>query len=314
MVKKTHEEFISQMKLINENIEILTTYEKDNIKVLCKCKKCGFEWWSSPSNLLQHKGCKQCHFDNMRKDRLKSHEQFVAEIYEKNKDIEILSKYNGAKNKIECKCLIHNEKFFINASHLLKGQTSCKQCVQNKSHLTNLKSHDQFVQELIIINPDIELIGEYDGVKTPICVKCLKCGHSWSPVPNSLLHGYGCPQCRISKGEKQVEKYLIQNNIKYEHIKKFPDLRNIKPLSYDFYLPSYNLLIEYQGQFHDGSTSIAPREKYLDRQQKNDRIKKDYAQKNDYNLLEIWYYDFDNIEVILDEYLYNLKNPVTTTA
>ena len=37
MVRKTNDQFISQMRTINENIEILTEYEKDNIKVKCKC-------------------------------------------------------------------------------------------------------------------------------------------------------------------------------------------------------------------------------------------------------------------------------------
>lgn len=314
MVRKTHEQFIAQMKAINENIEILTEYEKDNIKVLCRCKVCGFEWWSSPSNLLQRKGCKQCHFNNMKRDRLKPHEQFVSELYKINKNIKVLGGYTGAKNKVDCECLIHNEKFSMNSKHLLRGETSCKKCIDIKFHLGGLKSHEQFVQELASINSDIEVIGEYDGAKTGVEVKCLKCGHIWSPVADSLLHGYGCPNCRVSKGEERVEKYLIKNNIDYEHPKKFPDLRNVNPLSYDFYLPEYNLLIEYQGQFHDGSTSMVLREKYFDKQQKNDKIKRDYASKNNYNLLEIWYHDFDNVESILDKYLYNLKNPVTTTA
>lgn len=81
-----------------------------------------------------------------------------------------------------------------------------------------------------------------------------------------------------------------------------------------FYLPEYKLLIEYQGQFHDGSTSMALKEKYFDKQQLNDKLKKDYAKNNGYNLLEIWYYDFDNTESIIDKFIYNLKNPVTTTV
>lgn len=314
MVRKTHEQFVEQMKVINKNVEILTKYEKDKIKVLCRCKVCGFEWWASPSNLLQGKGCKQCHFNNMKKDRMKPHEQFVSELYQVNKNIKVLGQYTGAKNKVDCECIIHNEKFSMTGGHLLRGETGCKKCIDIKYHLGGLKSHEQFVEDLASVNSDIEVIGKYDGAKTGIKVRCLKCGHIWSPVADSLLHGYGCPNCRVSKGEERVEKYLFENSIDFEHPKKFPDLRNINPLSYDFYLPKYNLLIEYQGQFHDGSTSMVLREKYFDRQQKNDKLKKDYANKNNYNFLEIWYYDFDNVENILDEYLYNLKNPVTTTA
>ena len=37
--------------------------------------------------------------------------------------------------------------------------------------------------------------------------------------------------------------------------KTYPDLRGVNNglLSYDFYIPNSNLLIEYQGEYHDGS-------------------------------------------------------------
>lgn len=314
MVRKTHKQFMQQIQAINSNIEILSKYEKDNIKVKCRCKTCGFEWESQPSNLLQGKGCKQCHFNNMKNARMKSHEQFITELYEINKDIKVLSRYSGAKNKVDCECLIHNEKFSMTGGHLLRGETGCRECINVKFHLGGLKSHEQFVKELSDVNSNIEVIGNYNGAKNGIEVKCLKCGHIWRPVADSLLHGYGCPCCKRSKGEERIEKYLTDNNIQFEHQKRFSDLRNILPLSYDFYLPEYNTLIEYQGQFHDGSTSMVDKNKYFDKQQKNDKLKRDYASNNGYNLLEIWYYDFDNTENIIDKFIYSLKNPVTTTV
>lgn len=314
MVRKTHEQFISQMRKVNENIEILTEYEKDNIKVKCKCKLCGFEWDSTPSNLLQGKGCKQCHFNKLKDMQTKSHEQFVSELYKINSNIKVLGIYSGAKNKIDCECAIHNHRFSMSAEHLLRGENGCKKCIDIKFHLGGLKTHKQFIEELSNINANIEVIGKYDGAKSNIEVKCLKCGHIWNPTASSLLCGYGCPCCKRSKGEEKIERYLIENNIKFEPQKKFSDLRNTLPLSYDFYLPEYKMLIEYQGQFHDGSTSMALKEKYFDKQQLNDKLKKDYAKNNGYNLLEIWYYDFNNTESIIDKFIYNLKNPVTTTV
>jgi hypothetical protein len=81
-------------------------------------------------------------------------------------------------------------------------------------------------------------------------------------------------------------------------------------LSYDFYLPKYNLLIEYQGEFHDG---IAGNGNYymkqnLKRQQEHDKRKKEYALNNNIKLLEIWYWDFDRIEEILHKELQPNKN------
>lgn len=73
-------------------------------------------------------------------------------------------------------------------------------------------------------------------------------------------------------------------------------------------------MIEYQGQFHDGTTTMVDKSQYFDRQQMNDKLKKEYANNNGYNLLEIWYYEYDCVENIIDDCLCNLENPVTTTA
>ena len=231
MVRKTHEQFILQMQTINPNIAILSEYEKDNVKINCKCKICGFEWESSPSNLLRGKGCKQCHYKKLSEIKMKPHEQFIKELSEVNKDIKVLSKYTGRQNKVDCECLIHNEKFSMVGGHLLDGETGCKVCINIKKHLSGLKAHEQFIQELFDINSNIEVIGKYDGAKSNIEVKCLKCGHMWCPVASSLLCGYGCPCCKRSKGEERIEKYLIDTNIEFIAQKKFPDLRNTLPLT-----------------------------------------------------------------------------------
>lgn len=300
------------MKDINSNIEILSTYINDKTKVNCRCKVCGFEWEATPSNLLQGKGCKQCHFNNLSKMNTKSHEQFVEDVYRINKNIKVISRYTGVKNKVKCLCLLHNTVFIISPTHLLGGETGCKECIDIKRHLSGLKSHEQFIKDLRLVNQNIKVIGEYNGAKNKIKVKCEKCGYLWEPFAGSLLSGYGCPNCIKSKGEEKIKQYLDENQILYENPKKFPDLRNKLPLSYDFYLPEYNLLIEYQGQFHDGTAFVASKDKYFERQKTNDKIKKNYAFDNNYNFLEIWYYDYKKVEEIIDETICNLKNPVTT--
>ena len=91
MIRKNHEQFVLQMQTLSPNIEILTKYEKDSVKVLCRCKTCGFEWWSTPSNLLQGKSCRQCHFKKLGKIKMKSHEQFVEEMDSINSNISFTS-------------------------------------------------------------------------------------------------------------------------------------------------------------------------------------------------------------------------------
>lgn len=39
--KKTHEEFVNEMKIINPNITILGLYKDIKSKIECKCARCG---------------------------------------------------------------------------------------------------------------------------------------------------------------------------------------------------------------------------------------------------------------------------------
>lgn len=144
----------------------------------------------------------------------------------------------------------------------------------------------------------------------------------------TLNHGW-CPECCKSKGEQVIEKYLLKNNLikisqqKYNSLdikaqsqnnlyyisqKKFKSLIGLGGgnLSYDFYIPKYNLLVEYQGEFHDGSARMQTKKDFIT-QQEHDRRKREYAKEHNIDLLEIWYWDYDNIEKILGKKL-KIKN------
>ena len=83
----------------------------------------------------------------------------------------------------------------------------------------------------------------------------------------------------------------------------------------DFYIIEYNLLIEFQGIQHERQTEYFGGEKQFEVQQEHDKRKRQYAKNHNINLLEIWYYDINNIEEILDNYLNNLKlESVETTG
>ena len=112
-----------------------------------------------------------------------------------------------------------------------------------------------------------------------------------------------CPYCNVIKGEDRISRYLLTNDIKYTIHKSYDDLRGIKggKLSYDFYLPLLNLLIEYQGEQHEHPVNVFGGEEQFKVQQEHDKRKREYAQQHNIELLEIWYYDFENIEEILNE-------------
>ena len=114
-----------------------------------------------------------------------------------------------------------------------------------------------------------------------------------------------------SRGERKVRLYLENNKIEYEIEKQFKDCRYKNPLPFDFYLPQYNLCIEFDGEQHFIShdfNSKETEEKKLENLkivQLRDQIKNNYCKNNGINLLRI-HYD-ENVEEKLTEYFQKHK-------
>lgn len=74
------------------------------------------------------------------------------------------------------------------------------------------KTHEKYVAELLIKNPNIKVLEKYIGGHIPILHKCKKCGHEWKAQPSSILDGRGCPECakksRITLLTKTHEQYV----------------------------------------------------------------------------------------------------------
>lgn len=128
-------------------------------------------------------------------------------------------------------------------------------------------------------------------------------------VHASYTYDFRCPECAYSKGEKRISEYFAFHNILYKPQKTFDGLVGLGGglLSYDFYLPKYNALVEYQGEQHEHYIKgFHSTKNNFKKQQEHDKRKKQYATDNNIKLLEIWYWDYDNIEEILKEKL-NIK-------
>lgn len=59
-IKKTHQEFINQVKEINPKIIVTGRYIRDNEKIECKCILDGHIWTTKPTHILQGHGCPKC--------------------------------------------------------------------------------------------------------------------------------------------------------------------------------------------------------------------------------------------------------------
>lgn len=100
----------------------------------------------------------------------------------------------------------------------------------------------------------------------------------------SHLKDCECPKCKSSKGEIKVRNYLKEKNILFEEQKKFKKLGR---LSYDFYLPKKNLLIEFNGEQHYKQKDFFGGRKAFLLQKHHDWLKRKFAKENGFSLLVI---------------------------
>ena len=124
-------------------------------KVWWICSKCGFEWQTSVYSRTCGHGCPKC-----------------------------------AKDSRALKAKEANER--------------------NERKKTQKKTHDYFIRELAIKNPNIQPLTTYLGAREKIMCKCLICGYEWAATPSNLFSGHGCPKCGNRHG---WEKRKSKNNV-----------------------------------------------------------------------------------------------------
>lgn len=172
-------------------------------------------------------------------------------------------------------------------------------CLQKMIERSPKKTQDEFINELMKINDKIIPLGVYTKGTDKMNFKCSICGNIWkAKIGHVLLGESGCPHCRKSKGEQRVERYLKNNNIEYITQYTFEDCKDISYLPFDFYLPKYNVCIEYDGEQH---TRPAFGEKSFVKTILHDGMKNNYCKWNNINLIRIPHTDFNKIEIILNK-------------
>lgn len=303
--KKTQEEFVSEMNDVNPDIKIIGEYVSAVTKIKCNCLICSYEWDATPNHLLNGKGCPKCAKTKIANALRKSDKTFIGEIRMVNPNIKIVGKYINNKTKVDCRCSICNNEWSAIPLNLLRGE-GCPKCANNKKSYTRRKNTKEFVDRMKSVNPNIKIIGKYVKSNVKIECQCLICGNEWMAKPNHLLNNRGCPFCEKSKGECKIERFLKDNGICYTPQKKFNNLIGLsgRKLSYDFYIPYCNVLIEFNGLQHEKPIEYFGGNKTFVKQQEHDKRKREYAKEHNIDLLEIWYYDYDNIEQILNEKLH----------
>lgn len=243
-----------------------------------------------------------CRRNKIKTSREKTNNDYIVELNNIHPNIIVLEKYKGMKIPILHKCSIHNFKWTTTPSNVLHG-IGCPNCTKDSQRLKTMKSDTQYKEDLKKINMNIVPIEKYKGANIPILHKCLIDGYEWKAQPAHELSGYGCPKCKVSKGEHKIAMWLESHNIPYEVQYKFDDCKDQKSLPFDFYLPQYNVCIEFDGEQHFRPINFFGGEEKFKRQQLHDKIKNEYCKSKDIPLLRISFNQ--NIEEKLDNFLFN---------
>lgn len=217
--KKNTEQYIEEIQKINPSIVPKESYIDSHTPILHECTIHGIEWKVSPTNVLQGSGCYMCKSGKIRNRLSKTHEQYVNELKKINSNIEPIEQYKGANTQILHKCLIDGYQWYATPANMLSGY-GCPKCSQRFR-----RTHDDYVQEAFEINPDIEVIGMFSGLQTPILHKCKIHNVKWMAYPEFILRGCGCSEC----GNEKVKEKLGRTHEQYvqELKEKNPDIEVI---------------------------------------------------------------------------------------
>ena len=294
--KKTHEEYVNELSIKNPNVRVVEQYINTNTAILHHCLIHDIFWKTTPSRALSGVGCQKCKHERFRDTRCKTHEKYVEEVKIRNPYVIVVGKYIDAKTQIDFYCKKHDVMWSAYPDNILRG-CGCYKCLKEKIGEKNRKTHNEYIEELKMVNQNIEVIGEYIDASTSILHRCKIDGYTWMARPGNILFGKGCPKCNDSHGEKQIYRWLCDYNFDFISQKIFDDCKDKRPLPFDFYLPKYNVCIEYDGEQHFRPVELFGGYEGFNKRVYHDEIKNKYCEYNNIHLLRIPYYANINEEL-----------------
>lgn len=281
---------------------------KDILNIECKC---GNQFTTNLSQFKFHnkRQCNDCGEKIRSIKKSKTNEQFIEAVkLAVGDEYNFLDEYQGMNKKIKC---VHNKcghEYSVMPNDFLRGRR-CPKCFRKYA----LTTHEFNDRVLSLVGDEYTLISEYKNMKEKLLFKHNVCNNTFEILPGNFLNGNRCPYCFIkSKGEIAVEKFLQDNNYRYKREFVIAGLvsKTGRVLRFDFaiFLDEVPLiLIEYDGLHHYqpirlGMTEIQAQE-YLNKTKKHDQMKNEHCQQHGIPLIRIPYWEFDNIETILEEKL-----------
>ena len=301
-VPYTKERFIEEMnRIYGKKLKFnFNEYKGLNYGVTAICPKHG-EINHKAAYWLSGKGCDYCNGKFFPKDFVKLAKKVHGDKYDYSKT-EIPK---SQRSKVTIICPEHGEfKQFV-CLHL--SGCKCPSCAAYPNRLTKEERGELFIQkakERYGNKFDYSKVN-YVNNDTPVEIYCNEHHVSFMTTPDTHIRkGSGaCPNCVRSEGEALIYAYLSKHSIKFHtQFKLEHDNPKCKRtyLIADFYLPDYNMVIEFNGIQHYKSFPFFNNKEWtLEDQQIRDATLVDVLQRQGIRLLVIKYDDINRIQSIL---------------
>lgn len=324
MKKHTLESFVEKAnKVHNHKYDYgLVEYKNSRTKIVILCPIHG-KFEQEANCHIQGQGCKKC--GDIQKGLTYSKApkgESVADKYpELCKDWSDKNEFGpehyryGSKKKVLWKCHKCNHEWEQIPCNRTVGQNGCPQC--SGRILSDFN-------RLSVRYPDISAEWDYDknhplrpedisfGIRKKIWWICPNCNNSYISLVNSrTCRNTACSKCNASNGERQIEKFLKEYNIKYEREYRIKECKNKQPLPFDFaiWINDELRLIEFNGEQHYKTDNRRfNSEEQLKKIQYRDNIKQNYCKDNNIPLLVIPYKKLKQIQEILHVYIQETQN------
>lgn len=300
--QRTTEEFISDAIEIHGNTYDYSKseYINKNIKIIITCRLHG-NFKQLPYNHLYNKqGCPICGGT-----AIKTTTRFISDANKIHNNIYLYLnfKYVNDMSKGLITCKLHGDFSQTPRNHL--SGHGCPVCAGNKK----LSTSDFIIRSKEIHGNIYDYsLTNYTGIDSKLKIICSLHG-KFLQTAYHHLNGSQCPSCKSSKGESKIRTFLQVNNIpyifQYSYDNCIGPLKN--KLKYDFYVPSKNMLIEFDGPQHSGNLRLGKHTMTKSQYKKlklHDNIKNKYAMLNNIKLLRIPYTKINQIKNILEQELY----------
>jgi hypothetical protein len=289
MVEK-REEFIENARKIYgdryDYSQVKYSGNKTPVEIIC-CKHGAFMQFPE-THLKSFIGCPSCRGEHTGNRCKIGREKTIARFVEKHGDRFDYSKvvYKNNKTPIEIVCKLHGLFFQTPETHL-HGITCCPVCTGHTKFTT-----EEVISKFVAVHGKIYDYSkvDYKGIDTKVEIVCRKHG-SFMQSPDRHLIGQSCPKCHASHGERLVSKLLDESGVRYKHQKTLASFgyKERGKLSLDFYIPSLNCAIEYQGAQHYSAIRKWGGLEGFEKQRERDEYKRKFCFEQGIVLIEIPY-------------------------